>query len=188
MRWIKSHFYGREYSDKIVLGLFPGKAFAQGTHQSTHLMIETLDEIFKSRFPSSILDIGAGSGILSILGALSGANRVVAIELDEASATEGKKNALLNGVEKTVEVHNADFRDLHNSLGRFDLVLANITANLAINFSTLFANTLSSRGKLILSGFMVKNEKEVLKSFRKQGIELEFKRHNEDWTTLVLRL
>lgn len=120
----------RPRREDVVLELDPGLAFGTGQHATTRLCLEALEE--RMRPGSKVLDVGCGSGILSVAAALLGAKRVDAIDIDPAAVRATKDNVKRNGVERAVRVTEGslgeDWPSRALSGGRYDVVLANISA------------------------------------------------------------
>ncbi|HID79619.1 MAG TPA: methyltransferase domain-containing protein [Aquifex aeolicus] len=110
-----------ELADKTVLIINPGKAFGTGLHESTQLTLLLMEE--EDLRGKSVLDIGCGSGILSIFAAKKGAKRVLAIDIDPLAVEETLENAKLNKVAKVVKAKKGEPKDID---GTYDLVVANL--------------------------------------------------------------
>jgi ribosomal protein L11 methyltransferase len=138
--------------DSPILVVEPGLAFGTGSHESTRLCLAALAERARAGPLGDVLDVGAGSGILSAAAAILGASRVVAVELDAQALPVARRHAELNRA--AISLVRADgARALRPA--SFDLVLANISAPLLVERAEELAGTTRRQGALILSGLLV---------------------------------
>ncbi len=136
-------------TDRTVLLLDPGPVFGSGAHASTQLVLEAFDQIdLASR---TVLDVGCGSGVLSIAAALLGAQRAVGIDIDTESPAITRENAERNGVADRVEVSTTALTDV---AGRFDLVMANILRPVLLDMAPDLTARVGDGGHLVLSGLL----------------------------------
>jgi ribosomal protein L11 methyltransferase len=166
-----------------VLVVDPGQAFGTGTHESTRLCLRALETIAAEAVPESVLDVGAGSGILGIAAALRGARRVAAVDVDAETLGIARRHAALNGVPLRL-VHGdgaAAFR-----AGRFDLVFANISAAALHEVRDEVVAAAAPGGRLVLSGFLTEEAGRIARAYRGAG---EAERLGEgEWSALVVRV
>lgn len=126
----------------------PNMAFGTGNHETTSMMMEF---ILKEEITGKdVLDMGCGTGILSILSSMVGAKKVVSIDIDQWSFEATTENAHLNGI-LNIEAHLGDASLLGNQ--KFELILANIQRNVLLNDMEKYFKVLKPGGKLIMSGF-----------------------------------
>lgn len=161
----------------------PGLAFGAGDHATTRdsaiLLLHTL------RGGQSVLDLGAGSGVLSILARRAGAGRVVAVEIDPDAAAEILRNMDLNGV-ADVEAITGDAAAL-DGLGPFDILAVNIGAHAAKRLRESCDRLAGPDGKLILSGLATWSEHGVIEAYRELGWTVAARRESDgDWVSLAL--
>lgn len=164
----------------VVLTLDPGRAFGTGTHESTRLVLTELDR--RVRGGESVLDVGCGSGILGVAALLLGASRVRAVDVDPDSVEVTVENAELNGVAARV---TASCTPVHRLRGSFDLVLANIQADVLVPLAAAISARVAPGGTLVMSGILVGQESTVLEAYRpmrKLAAPVE-----GEWVALVLR-
>lgn len=162
--------------DDRVITLDPGAAFGTGTHQTTRLVML---EIERLACAGDVLDVGCGSGILSIAARLAGAARVVAIDVDPDAARIAAENAEINGV--SIEASTTPIDDVP---GAFGLVLANIRSPILIPMArALVART---TGHLVLSGLLVPEREEVRACFDPLAT-FERERVDGEWLSLTYR-
>ncbi len=149
--------YTAEAGD-IVIRLDPGMAFGTGTHATTRLCLQALEEIVGASVShASALDVGCGSGILAIGAALLGVPAVTAIDIDPVAADVTIENAVLNSVETGI---TASTTPLQSVEGTFDIVVANILAEDLARMARDLVARVAASGRLILSGIL--NEKETV--------------------------
>lgn len=149
--------YRPKFQSEIVLHLNPGRSFGTGMHPTTVLALQALEENLLVN--QSVIDVGAGSGILSLTASLLGANWVDGYELDERALTAAKKNLQLNGLVKNVSFVQSNL--LQNAKRPADLMVANLLPNLILQLLPTVAHYLKPKGKLILSGIILDKQKIV---------------------------
>jgi len=137
-----------------VIVVEPGLAFGTGTHESTRLCLAALEERARAGPLGDVLDVGTGSGILSVAAARLGARRVIAVELDEEALPVARRHAELNRAPVHL-VRGDGARAVRPSV--FDVVLANISAPLLAERAEELAGTTRGPGALILSGVLVED-------------------------------
>jgi ribosomal protein L11 methyltransferase len=182
---------------RIPIKIDPGMAFGTGTHPTTQLCLELLENLFEANSPlvthhSSLIDIGCGSGILSIAALKLGAASALGVDIDEAAVKVSRENADANGIaagQFTLGVGSVP----EVLAGRFGvrsapLVLANILAPVIIRlFDAGLANLVSPSGSLILSGILAEQAESVISAARAHGVKLVENRQSGDWVALVVR-
>lgn len=174
-----------EYNAKdneAVFVIEPGQAFGTGEHESTSMCLTLAQRIeLKDK---TVLDIGCGSGILGISAVLLGAKSAILTDLDEKAVDVAKDNVKKNGVDKKVEVL---CEDLSNSSEKFDVVFANLTADLLIRLSKQVSANVKDDGRLIVSGIIKEREQEVIDAFSSVNLIVADKERVNNWTALILR-
>jgi ribosomal protein L11 methyltransferase len=145
--------------DDVVITIDPGMAFGTGTHETTAMCLAELDRTIGAGM--SVIDIGAGSGILSIAAAKLGAGRVTAVEYDGDAADVAAVNIESNGVSGSVELVKGDVRNLTRELGEYDIVIANLTSGLIRQIADTLSAFTKHGGKLIISGLLDHEEQEM---------------------------
>jgi ribosomal protein L11 methyltransferase len=165
-----------------VIDLDPGRAFGTGGHATTRLVIALAEEI-ADRPVERFLDLGCGSGILSIAAVrLWPAARGLAVDVDPESVATTDENLALNRVE-SVETRAGS---LDAVSGAFDLVLANIEAGVLSALASGFPARLAAGGTVILSGILADQAAGVLGAFAGVGLRLEARRDEDEWAALRL--
>ena len=146
--------------------LDPGLAFGTGTHPTTALCLEWLDNL--SLNGKTLLDYGCGSGILAIAALKLGCSKAVAMDIDPQAVTATMQNAEANGVGRSIEV----LPSAEGIQGPFDVVIANILAGPLVEFAESITAALGSRGMLALSGVLCEQVPTVTKAYER-WIEFE---------------
>jgi ribosomal protein L11 methyltransferase len=167
-------------ANDVVLTLDPGRAFGTGTHESTRLALALAERYLQPGQP--LLDVGCGSGILSIAALLLGAGRARAIDLDPDAIPVAQENAQLNGVGARLL---ADASPLSAIAERYPLVLANIESRVLVPLAAELAARLAPGGTLILSGLLAHERDTLLAAYPRLAL-LEAPVLG-DWIALALR-
>lgn len=190
--------------EDIVLHLDPGMAFGTGLHPTTQLCLRLLERFvpfaedtsasspehmpggFVAVRRPSLLDIGTGSGILAIAAAKLGAERVLALDNDPIAVNVASENVQRNGVSERVQVELGSLGKAEKrQAGVFDMVVANIIADVIIALARDLADALTSGGVLISSGIVQEREEEVVSALDATGLNM-WERHIEgDWVAFV---
>jgi len=169
----------------IVLTLDPGRAFGTGTHATTALCLEVIARLADGpQPPVSVLDVGAGSGILALAAAALGAGTVLACEIDPEACQVAAENIAANGFAEQIEVTTTPLEQLP---GCFDLVLANILAGENIRLAPHLVAHLHPGGHLALSGILIEQEPQVVAAFSTHPLALVTIDRREEWSCLVYR-
>jgi ribosomal protein L11 methyltransferase len=178
----------------VILELDPGMAFGTGSHATTRLCMEVLEKIFfreevfmdaGPENPDRILDVGTGSGILSITAAKLGANHVIAIDIDPQAITVAMDNVIMNGCENRITVSQTPVAQIE---GLFDIVVANILAEELVKMADELSAKVRPGGYLILSGILIEKEDTVLNGFSIPGIILMETSRDAEWSCLTYRM
>lgn len=164
-----------------VIEMDPGMAFGSGTHETTSLCLQLLEEYLQAGMV--VYDVGTGSGILAIAAALLGAGRTVAVDIDPVACQVAEENARRNAVAGNVQVLQGNLLDLVQ--GHADLVLSNIIARVIIGFAPDAARALTAGGKFIASGIIRERAPEVRSALEASGLTLCEERADGQWLALV---
>lgn len=174
-----------------ILEIDPASSFGTGQHNTTQLCLELIEK--NIREGDTLLDLGCGSGILSIAAVLLGASSVKAVDIDENSVKIARENAEKNHI--APELYSAycgniiECRELVRQLGKgYDVVCANIVADVLIAMSDKFAGFLKPKGKLIISGIIDSRKDEVLEAVKSNGFALIEIREKDDWVAASFSL
>ena len=174
---------------RTVFTVNPGMSFGTGSHPSTRFCIEEIEKHLK--LGDTVLDLGCGSGILSIIALLLGAKDAVAIDIDANAIDVAYSNLALNGLEK--ERYHAFAADvltdekLRNELGTYDVVLANIVADVIIALSSFVRQFMKPDGIFICSGIILERLNEVTDALEQAGFTLVEVRKETDWACVTAR-
>ncbi len=174
-----------EYNNKdnrIVISLDPGAAFGTGTHATTSLCLEILEN--KICEEHSVLDVGTGSGILAIASMLLGAKSAIGVDIDALSVETANENARRNNVEQGTEFIVGNLADKIS--GKYDVVCANIVADVIIRLFDNIGNFMKDDGVLIISGIIDIRAEEVERSAIEHGFKIVENHTREEWHAYVL--
>jgi len=171
----------RRTGDEVVIDLDPGMAFGTGLHPTTRLCLIALEER-ASRGPlGRALDVGCGSGILSIAAVLLGVTRARGLDIDPIAIEATLANARHNRVGKRVRAREGS---LPSGEGPFDLVLANLIAGVLIELAADLAAELVPGGTIIASGIFIDREAETRAALESAGLRMTGRWHESDWVAL----
>jgi ribosomal protein L11 methyltransferase len=170
-------------SDELIIELDPGMAFGTGTHPTTVMCIQALERTVQKG--DRIIDVGTGSGVLSIAGALLGAEKISALDLDQVAVTTAKMNIELNQVQEIVEVSQNNL--LEGIVEPVDGIVANILAEVIVRFTDDAAKIVKKDGYFIASGIIQPKKQEVKDALTKAGFEITETLLMEDWVALIAK-
>ncbi|MGX6980013.1 50S ribosomal protein L11 methyltransferase [Vagococcus elongatus] len=173
--------YTPRHDDERVIVMDPGMAFGTGTHPTTLLSLQALEVTLRGG--ERVLDVGTGSGILSIAAKHFGAEEVQAFDLDDVAVAAAKRNLDLNPIASDVTVSANDL--LENISMTADVIVANILPHIILRMVGDAWNLLEEGGKLIVSGIILAKEGEILEEMFSQGFELLQKFEQQEWLALV---
>jgi len=163
----------------------PRQAFGTGNHHTTRMLMEWLAQANLQGL--DVIDAGTGTGVLSIMCVLKGANHVLAYDIDEWSADNARDNLLLNGIGSArVEVRLGDASVLQPN-DQAHLLMANINRNILLADMQRFAGALLPTGQLLLSGFYTEDIPLLTAEAARYGLHLKDKRTEDNWTMLLLQ-
>ncbi len=166
--------------DDIEIALDPGMAFGTGSHPTTQLCLGALEDLLQPG--QTVLDLGSGSGILSIAAAKLGASQVLALDIDAIAVDATRQNARENGVEHRVNAQRGSHDCLVSSARRFDLVIVNILARIIIEMARERLGEIVRPGGLaIFSGIIDSQADEVEDALRQIDLQPYARRQMGDW-------
>ena len=174
-----------KFKDKQIIKIDPGAAFGTGSHPSTYLCLEKMENILFS--DKKVLDIGSGSGILSIAARLRGAKEVCAIDNDYLAINSTNYNFQLNfGNLKNLNTYLGSFNEviLKNQLKQFDFVLCNILAEVIKEMIPNIYKCLRNNGLVILSGILNSQKDEIIKILIQNDLKLLDVSTRKDWACI----
>jgi ribosomal protein L11 methyltransferase len=183
-----SHYLGDVPAGAIGVAVDAATAFGTGEHPSTRGCLIALERLARRHRLRRLLDIGSGTGILSIAAAKLLHCNVLASDIDPGAVAVAQNNVVRNGVSSLVRVRDASgYRSRGVRRSRFDLVLSNILARPLADMAFDLARALAPGGRAVLSGLLCRQEPIVLTAHRSCGIILEGRVVVEGWSTLILR-
>ena len=183
----------REYAPQpaeTIIHLDPGMAFGTGLHATTRLCLRAMESL--ARPGARVLDVGTGSGILAIGAALLGAGPVLALDTDPTAAEVARENVSLNGVEASVSVAQGTLPNEERSFlatqaapGGFDLILANILAEVITAMAPALARELAPGGTLVTSGILAQKGELVSQALAAAGLMVTERPREEEWVAII---
>lgn len=177
----------REYNakpDQIVITIDPKMSFGTGEHESTKLVLHLLEQFLKE--DDVVLDVGSGTGVLSIASVLLGAERAVAIDNSEWCYENAIENSKLNGVEDKIEILEGEI-DLAEKRA-FDIVVANINKNVLLDIAKKLRSRLKPDGMLILSGILIKDSDDIINHYTELGFRFFDEKQMNEWIAIGMKL
>ena len=175
-------------TDRIVLEIDPGMVFGTGTHETTQLCLAQLDEHVRPGM--KVIDLGGGSGILSVAALLLGADRALGVDIDPNAVDIAYNNADENGIARdryTVVAGNVlDDNGFVDSLGTgYDIVVANIVAGVIVPLTDIVPRLLKKGGLYITSGIIAERAQEVIDAMQRNGFTVTYTENRKDWMVIV---
>ncbi|SET61604.1 [LSU ribosomal protein L11P]-lysine N-methyltransferase [Oceanobacillus limi] len=168
---------------ELVIELDPGMAFGTGTHPTTILSIQALEAYLQKN--DTVIDVGCGSGVLSIASVLLGAKKVHAYDLDEIAVKSTSVNAKVNKVDDQIDIKQNNL--LNNVAIQADVIVSNILAEIIVRFISDAWNNLRSGGLFITSGIIQNKKTTVIDALEVQGFEIVEINELEDWVSITAK-
>ncbi len=169
---------------EIIIKMDPGMAFGTGTHETTRLVMRIMQDVITGG--ERVLDVGTGSGILSVCASKLGAKEICAYDIDPVAVKVARENAKAGGCDNiTVGVSDL-LRDVDRS-GKYDVCLANIVADIIIRMMPDIGGLLADGAPLILSGIISERADEVKESVKKNGFFVVREEKENDWVALMVK-
>ena len=181
--------------ERIAIKIDPGMAFGTGTHPTTQLCLELMEVVINLRGLKDlgglrVIDVGCGSGILSIAALKLGATKVLGVDIDEESVKNSRENADTNGVGDELILGVGSVNEI--LAGKFafkqaPLVVANILAPVIIRlFDAGLADLIEEHGAIVLSGILFEQEQSVIEAGQAKGLRMNERRQIGDWVALTM--
>ena len=171
--------------DDLLILMDPGRAFGTGRHETTRLCLEWIEEWADGGGrKASFLDVGTGSGVLSVAAALAGAERVTGVDNDPEAVEVAQENVLLNNLSHKVDLLQGSIEDVE---GRFDAVVSNIQSMPLIAMAEEMVRRVADDGVLALSGILEEQKTDVLKAYEACGLKSTGVRVAGEWVLLVFK-
>ena len=181
-----AHDRGQVPANAVALRIEAGAAFGTGHHGTTVGCLQAWNDLIKARRFGKVLDVGAGTGVLAIAAARTGARLARGTDIDAPSVRIARENATLNGA-RAEFVHASGLGHQRvRSAAPYDLVFANILAPPLVALAQDIRGALRPGGVAILSGLLRTQERRVLAAYRSRGFRLLRRIHRDAWATLVL--
>ncbi|HIQ72059.1 MAG TPA: 50S ribosomal protein L11 methyltransferase [Candidatus Onthenecus intestinigallinarum] len=168
------------FPEDLVIEMDPGMAFGTGTHETTYMCLQMLERYVRPG--SACIDVGTGTGILAIAAAKLGAQDVLAIDLDEQAVAVAKENIQKNGMEQVVHAQAGDL--LKDSIGKADVIVANIIADVICALCGPAKAHICPGGAFICSGIIREREEDVLRALRQAGYAVDCRIARGEWVCL----
>ena len=180
-----------EPTDRLVFNINPGMSFGTGSHYTTQLCIEALEKYIKPGI--KMLDLGCGSGILSILSLMLGAKEAVAVDIDPNAVDTAYENAQMNNIGREHYkvlpgnvVTDKDIQDII-SQDKYEVVAANIVADVIIGLAPKAREYMKGGGVFITSGIIEGRQDEVKEALEENGFEIVDIRNRKDWYSIICK-
>ncbi len=173
----------KKVDDEIVITIDPKMSFGTGNHATTKLVVLMLEKYLKKG--DRVLDVGSGTGILSIAAVKLGAVSALAIDNDDWCFENGKENCLLNNVESKVEIRNCEIFEVEEK--DFSLIISNIQKNVLMEIAPELKKRTKEKGKLILSGILEGDKNEMVECYSALGFKFVDYMQIDEWITLVFK-
>ncbi len=180
-----------EETDRTVFTVNPGMSFGTGSHNTTQLCIEELENAINK--DTHVLDLGCGSGILSIIALLLGAPDATAVDIDPNAVDIAYQNAERNGIDKSVYRAFAgnvlDDAELIKKISdkKYEVVVANIVADVIIALADIVPELIAPNGIYITSGIITDRKEDVIARYKESDFEIINIREKGDWVSIVMK-
>lgn len=180
----------KDIGERKILEIDPASSFGTGQHHTTRLVMELLEGVISEG--DRMLDLGCGSGILSIAGLLLGAKQAVMADIFENAVKTASENVEKNGFDKdSYKAYCGNIIEdkvLREKIGGgYNVITANIVADVIIAMSGLFREFMTENGTLIVSGIITERLPEVLTALKEAGFTVTEQREREGWNAIVLK-
>ena len=172
------------FPDRKVVMLDPGMAFGTGHHPTTRMCLELIEEIIRG--DESVLDLGCGSGILSITAVKMGAASSYGLEIQENAVKVARENCVSNNVVGKVHIELGTLSDSSNKKN-YDVVMANISSKVIVDLSESLVRSVKVGGHIILSGILNESLSDVKKAISIFEMKIEETRIDGDWVAILGR-
>jgi ribosomal protein L11 methyltransferase len=169
--------------NEIVLTIDPKMSFGTGEHQSTKIVIHLMEKYVKQDM--KVLDVGSGTGILSLAAVKLGALKAIAVDNDNICYENCIENCRVNNESDRIQVIEGTIKDVEE-IG-FELILANIQKNILMEIADEISNKIKKGGIVILSGLMIGDESEVISRYKTIGFDLVETKTMDEWIGIVFK-
>ena len=180
--------------DRVAIRIDPGMAFGTGTHPTTQLCLELMEkaisDVRESNNEFRVIDVGCGSGILSIAAIKLGAEKALGVDIDAGSVKNSRENANSNGVGDEFILAVGSVEEIRKRQFAFDkapLVIANILAPVIVRlFEAGLADLIEDQGAIILSGILQEQEGRIVEAGQAKSLRVKDRRQIHDWVALTM--
>jgi ribosomal protein L11 methyltransferase len=195
----RSFFYLEKITDKLmilpaweampdpvkchVIRIDPGTAFGTGKHETTRMCLKAIEENVPDK-PWTMLDVGTGSGILSVYGAMLGAKEITAIDIDPEAVSWAEKNIALNDIPVKIDLSTTPLDRIDK---RYDIIAANLIMNTILELNPLFPKVLAPDGVLILSGILTGQVDRIVEDLERHGLIKTGETIMGEWACLLVK-
>lgn len=185
--YIHSSYYKplEKINNKITIEIDPGRAFGTGEHETTKMCLSAINELNLEQ-NALALDLGCGSAVLAIAVKKKFDCKVIASDIDDIAIIVAKNNCIINNVSSIKTIVSNGFANDELNI-KFDLIVANILANPLIEMSSDIKNHIISGGYIILSGFTIAQQEEVLSSYLKKGFKHIKTFEQNNWVSVLMQ-
>ena len=171
--------------DDLVMEIDPGMAFGSGTHETTGMCLELLEDVMLKQPVNSVIDVGTGSGILAIGAAMLGAKDVLAIDIDPTAVKVAKENVAHNGLEHVIRAVEGNL--LESTDGVCEVCVANIIADVICMFAKPLVSHIVPDGLFICSGIIKEREQDVVDALNAARYTILEIRRKGEWVAILSR-
>lgn len=178
-------------TERVVLNIDPGQIFGTGTHETTRLCMELIEAYLEKDF--KVLDIGCGSGILSIASLLLGAETADAVDIDPNAVGIAYENSDRNGIQRenyhVVAGNILEDESLHQNYAgkQYDMVVANIVADVILALANRVPDYLKAQGVFLCSGIISQRKEDVRAGLLAAGFQILGEREEKGWVAMATR-
>ena len=178
-----SWFDKEPITDEITIWIDPDMAFGTGHHPSTKMCLAEIEN--RANEDTVVLDLGCGSGILSVAAALVGSPKVIGIDIDSMAVTAANNNSLKNNVSEQLIIYQGSLPDSRITVDSFDIAVANISAKVLVDVAPHLVKAIRKDGTIIASGLLSENQDVVQKAIAMAGGKNISSRKEDGWSTLI---
>lgn len=173
--------YTKKKEDEQLIVMDPGLAFGTGTHPTTQLSIQALETVMRG--DEVVLDVGTGSGVLTIASSLLGAREILAYDVDDIAVKSAGNNIKLNDLSAKITVSKNNL--LENVTIDADIVVANILAGIILDLIPDAMRVLKFGGYFIASGIIAEQKKEITEALKIEGFKIKQINQMKDWLVII---
>ncbi len=166
-----------------IIRIDPGTAFGTGKHETTRMCLAALEENVPEK-PWVMLDVGTGSGILAVYGAMLGAGEVTAIDIDPEAVIWAEKNIQLNEIPIEIDISTTPLEIIDR---KYDIITANLIMNTILELNPIFPKVLSPNGMLILSGILNEQRERIEENLSRYGLRKTGEMLMGEWACMLVK-